>query len=74
MVLGLSRSTLDLLTVVFDRITRAFNRSGASRAVALDIFKAFDSLSCWFSLSWWSCSYVLRNFRSSIRSYFVFSQ
>ena len=74
MVLGLSRSTLDLLTVVFDRITRAFNRSGASRAVALDIFEAFDSLSCWFSLSCWSCSYVLRNFRSSIRSYFVFSQ
>ena len=37
-----SRSTADLLTVVSDRIARAFNRSGASRAVALDIFKAFD--------------------------------
>ena len=37
-----SRSTADLLTVVFDRIARAFNRSGATQAVALDIFKAFD--------------------------------
>ena len=37
-----SRSTADLLTVVSDRITRAFNRSGAPRAVALDISKAFD--------------------------------
>ena len=37
-----SRSTADLLTVVTDRIARAFNRSGATQAVALDIFKAFD--------------------------------
>ena len=37
-----SRSTVDLVTVVFDRFARAFNRSGATRAVALDIFKAFD--------------------------------
>ena len=37
-----SRSTTHLLTVVSDRITRAFNRSGATRAVALDISKAFD--------------------------------
>ena len=37
-----SRSTADLLTVVSDRIARAFNRSGASRAVALDISKASD--------------------------------
>ena len=36
-----SRSTADLLTVVFDKIARTFNRSGASRAVALDISKAF---------------------------------
>ena len=36
------RSTADLLTVVFDRIARAFNRSGAAGAVALDISKAFD--------------------------------
>ena len=37
-----SRSTADLLTVVSDRIARAFNRSGATRAVALDISKYFD--------------------------------
>ena len=37
-----SRSTADLLTVVYDRITRAFNRCGATRAVTLDISKAFD--------------------------------
>ena len=37
-----SQSTPDLLTVVSDRIARAFNRSGATRAVALDISKAFD--------------------------------
>ena len=36
------RSTADLLTVVFDRIAMAFNRSGVPRAVALDISKAFD--------------------------------
>ena len=27
---------------MFNRIARAFNRSGATRAVALDIYKAFD--------------------------------
>ena len=37
-----SRSTADLLTVVSDRIDRAFNRSGPTRAVALDISKAFN--------------------------------
>ena len=37
-----SRSTADLLTVVSDRIARVFNRSGATRAVALDISTAFD--------------------------------
>ena len=36
-----SQSTADLLTVVSDRIARAFKRSGATRAVALDIYKAF---------------------------------
>ena len=30
-----SRSTVDLLTVVSDRIVRDFNRSGATRPVAL---------------------------------------
>ena len=37
-----SQSTADLLTVVSDRIARAFNRSGVTQAVALDISKAFD--------------------------------
>ena len=37
-----SQSTADLLRIVSDRIARAFNRSGATRAVALDISKAFD--------------------------------
>ena len=38
-----SRSTADLLTVVLsDRIARVFNRSGATRPVALDISKTFD--------------------------------
>ena len=37
-----SKSTADLLTVVCDRIARAFNRSGATPARALDISKAFD--------------------------------
>ena len=37
-----SRSTADLLTVVYDRIARAFNRSGGTRAVALGLSKAFD--------------------------------
>ena len=37
-----SRSTADLFTVAFDRIAGAFNRSGATGAVAVDISKAFD--------------------------------
>ena len=37
-----SQSTADLLTVASDRIVRAFNRSGATRVVALDISKVFD--------------------------------
>ena len=39
---GSFRSTADLLTVVSDRIARAFNRSGATQALALDISKAFN--------------------------------
>ena len=39
-----SQSTTDLVTIVSDRITRAFNRSGATRAVALDISRAFDKV------------------------------
>ena len=37
-----SRSSANLPAVVFDRIARAFNRSVATRTVALDISKAFD--------------------------------
>ena len=36
-----SRSTADLLTVVSDRIAKAFNRSGTTRAVAFHISKGF---------------------------------
>ena len=38
----ISSIVLDLLTIVSDGIARAFNRSGATRAVALDISKAFN--------------------------------
>ena len=41
MVLGLLDQLLIFL-VVSDIIARAFNRSGATQAVALDIYKAFD--------------------------------
>ena len=37
-----SQSTADLLRVVSDRIAKAFNWSGATRAVVLDISKAVD--------------------------------
>ena len=37
-----SRSIADLLTIVSDRIARDFNRTWATRPVALDISKAFD--------------------------------
>ena len=37
-----SQSTADLLTVVSDRIARAFNNSGATQTVTRDISKAFD--------------------------------
>ena len=39
-----SRSTTDLLTFVSDGIVRVFNNSETTRAVALDISKAFDKL------------------------------
>ena len=39
-----SRSTADLLTVVSERIARAFNRSRATRGVALDISKVSDGV------------------------------
>ena len=37
-----SRSTAELLTLVSDRIARAFNSSGALRAVPLYVFTALD--------------------------------
>ena len=45
------QSTADLLIVVSDRFSRAFNRSGAIQAVALDISKAFNrgGLASWSS-------------------------
>ena len=43
MVLGLL-DQLHIFPVVSDRIAWAFNRSGATRAVALDISKAFDKV------------------------------
>ena len=39
-----SRSTVDLLTVVFDRIARACNSFGATGTVELDISKVFDRI------------------------------
>ena len=41
-VVPVFKNAADLLIVVSDRIARAFNRSGATRAVALYISKAFD--------------------------------
>ena len=42
-----SQSTADLLIVVSDRFVRAFNRSGATQTVALNISKAFDRI--WYA-------------------------
>ena len=42
-----SQSTADLLTVVSDRIARAFNKSGETQAVALNISTAFDRV--WYA-------------------------
>ena len=41
MVLGF-RSSADLLAVVSNRIVRVFDRSGATKAVAIDISKVFE--------------------------------
>ena len=40
LLVGCFLSTADILTVISDRIARAFNRSGATRAMELDISKA----------------------------------
>ena len=74
-----SRSTPDLQTVVYDRIARVFNKSGATRAAALDISKTFGRVwhvglgrirRVWHasqtSVSW--------SVRSDIWPYFIFSQ
>ena len=39
-----SLSTANLLTLVSGRISRAFNKSGAIQALALDIFKTFNRI------------------------------
>ena len=39
-----SQSTADFLTVVSDRIAMVLNRSGVTRAVALDISTAFNAV------------------------------
>ena len=43
-----SWSTAELLTVVSDRIARAFNRSGATRAIVPDISKTFGRV--WYAV------------------------
>ena len=63
--------TADLLTVVCDRITGAFDRCGTTRAVALNIFKAFDRVWHWHTGRLQTS--VLCNFRPDIWPYFVFS-
>ena len=42
-----SSATADLLTVISDRIARAFNKSGATQAAALDISKGFNRV--WYA-------------------------
>ena len=66
-----SRSTADLLTVVFNRIARAFKRAKATRAVALDIFRVFDRV--WHAGLLHKLSLQIRHFRSDIWPYFLFS-
>ena len=46
-LVGCFLSTADILTVVYVRIARDFNRSGGTRAVALDISKAFHRV--WYA-------------------------
>ena len=60
-----SGSAEDLPTVASDGIARAFIRSGATRAVALDKFKAFDMV--------WHAG-LLHRLLSNIWPYFFFHQ
>ena len=48
-ILLISSMTLDLLKLFSDRIARAFNKSGATRAVALHISKAFGRVWLFFT-------------------------
>ena len=65
-----SPSTADLLTVVFNRIARAFNRSEVTRTVTLSMSKASDRV--WHAGLLHKLK-VLWSFRSGIWPYFFFS-
>ena len=66
-----SPSAAYLLTVVSDRIARAFNRPGVTRAAALDISKIFDRV--WHAGLLHKLN-VLWNFVSDSWPYFIFSR
>ena len=63
-----SRSTADLFTVVSDRLAWAFNKSGATVAVAFDISKTFDRI--------WHAGLLHKRMEFQVRclAYFFFSQ
>ena len=62
-----SGSPADYLTVVSDRIAKAFNRSEDAQVIVLDISKAFDRV--------WHAGLLHKlNFRLDIWPYFVFFQ
>ena len=63
-----SRSTADFLTVVSDRTVRAFNRSGATSAMALDISKDFEHGGLLHKLRSWGISGQMFGFISSFLS------
>ena len=66
-----SRSTADLLTVVSGRIARAFNSSEATRALTIDISKAFEKV--WHAglLHKLKSSGILRQIFGLISSFFI---
>ena len=66
-----SGSTPDLMRVVSDGISRAFYRCGATQAVALDIFKAFEKV---WGAGLLHRTFVLWSCRSDIWHYLFFSQ
>ena len=63
-----SRSTVDLLTVVSDRIAGAFNRSRATRAMILDISKVFEG----FGMVVYFTNLGLREFQVRYLALFLF--